>query len=170
MIRCICQYLERQKDRTNDFPAGSIFSFYRDSFWRNVILLLSCSSYVTLKSTTVLFATIPQYYLAAHCPPHLRPFSGPPHSGACFLLVQWFSPWVLTVSFCLRTSQWEPSSIFHLPSVPYIYRSSACHLLARWFAEPISSTLKMEAICSSETSDETQRTTRRHIADDDALH
>jgi hypothetical protein len=47
---------------------------------------------------------------------------------------------------------------------------SACHLLARWFAEPISSTLKMEAICSSETSVETQRTTRRHIPEDYTLH
>jgi hypothetical protein len=28
----------------------------------------------------------------------------------------------------------------------------------------------MEAICSSETSDETQRTTRRHIPEDDTLH
>jgi hypothetical protein len=37
-------------------------------------------------------------------------------------------------------------------------------------AEPISSTLKMEAICSSETSVETQRTTRRHIPEDDTLH
>jgi hypothetical protein len=46
---------------------------------------------------------------------------------------------------------------------------SACHLLAPWFAEPISSTLKMEAICSSETSVETQQTTRRHIAEDDTL-
>jgi hypothetical protein len=46
----------------------------------------------------------------------------------------------------------------------------ACHLLARWFAEPISSTLEMEAICSSETSVETQRTTRRHIPEDDILH
>jgi hypothetical protein len=44
-----------------------------------------------------------------------------------------------------------------------------CHLLARWFAEHISSTLKMEAICSSETSVETQRTTRRHIPEDDIL-
>jgi hypothetical protein len=34
----------------------------------------------------------------------------------------------------------------------------------------ISSTLKMEAICSSETSVETQRTTRRHIPEDDILH
>jgi hypothetical protein len=46
----------------------------------------------------------------------------------------------------------------------------ASHLLARWFAEPISSTVKMEAICSSETSVETQRTTRRHIPEDDTLH
>jgi hypothetical protein len=49
-------------------------------------------------------------------------------------------------------------------------KKPACHLLARWFAEPVSSTLKMEAICSSETSVETQRTTRRHIPEDDTLH
>jgi hypothetical protein len=45
------------------------------------------------------------------------------------------------------------------------------HLQGRWFfAELISSTLKMEAICSFETSGETQRTTRRHIPEDDTLH
>jgi hypothetical protein len=38
------------------------------------------------------------------------------------------------------------------------------------FAEPISSTLKMEAIYSSETSVVTQRTTWRHIPEDDTLH
>jgi hypothetical protein len=37
-------------------------------------------------------------------------------------------------------------------------------------AEIISSTLKMEAICSSETSFATQQTTRRHIPEDDTLH
>jgi hypothetical protein len=42
--------------------------------------------------------------------------------------------------------------------------SSRCHLLACWFlAEIISSSLKMEATCSSETSVDTQRTTRRYI-------
>jgi hypothetical protein len=34
-------------------------------------------------------------------------------------------------------------------------------------AEIISSTLKMEAICSSETSVDTQQTTQRHIPEDD---
>jgi hypothetical protein len=56
---------------------------------------------------------------------HLDPF---------FLLVLWFSP---SVSPCpgLTNRNW------FLPSVPYIYTSlptcehSACHLLARWFAE-----------------------------------
>jgi hypothetical protein len=38
------------------------------------------------------------------------------------------------------------------------------------FAEIISSTLKMEAICSPETSVTTQQTTRRHIPEDDTLH
>jgi hypothetical protein len=42
-------------------------------------------------------------------------------------------------------------------------------LLARWFAETISSTLKMEAMSSSETSVVTQRTTRRNIPEDDTL-
>jgi hypothetical protein len=47
----------------------------------------------------------------------------------------------------------------------------ACHLLASWFfSELISLTLKMEAICSSETSVETQRTIRRDIPEDDTLH
>jgi hypothetical protein len=40
----------------------------------------------------------------------------------------------------------------------------ACLLV---FAELIYSTLKMEAICSPETSVETQRTTWRHIPEDD---
>jgi hypothetical protein len=43
----------------------------------------------------------------------------------------------------------------------------ACLLV---FAELISSTLKMEAIYSSEMSVETQPTTLRHIAEDDTLH
>jgi hypothetical protein len=37
-------------------------------------------------------------------------------------------------------------------------------------AERISSALKMEAICSSETSVDTQRTTRRYIPEDGTLH
>jgi hypothetical protein len=44
---------------------------------------------------------------------------------------------------------------------------TACLLV---LAEIISSTLKMEAICSSETSVATQQTTRHHIPEDDTLH
>jgi hypothetical protein len=43
----------------------------------------------------------------------------------------------------------------------------ACLLV---FDELISSILKMEAICSSETSVETQWTTRRHIPEGDTLY
>jgi hypothetical protein len=43
----------------------------------------------------------------------------------------------------------------------------ACLLI---FAKLISSTLKMEAICYSVTSVDTQRTTRRYIPEDDTLH
>jgi hypothetical protein len=45
----------------------------------------------------------------------------------------------------------------------------ASHLLACGFAVPTTLTLKMEAICSSGTV-ETQRTTQRHIPEDDTLH
>jgi hypothetical protein len=69
-----------------------------------------------------------------------------------------------------------PSTLFHLPSVSCIIPDflladySVCHLLARWFlAELIFSTLKMEAVCSSETSVDTQRTTQRHIPEDGTL-
>jgi hypothetical protein len=37
-------------------------------------------------------------------------------------------------------------------------------------AERISSSPKMEAMCSSETSVDTERTTRRHIPEEDVLH
>jgi hypothetical protein len=53
---------------------------------------------------------------------------------------------------------------------PFKLIINECQLLAHWFAEPISLTLKMEAICSSETSVETQQTTQRHIPEDDTLH
>jgi hypothetical protein len=44
-------------------------------------------------------------------------------------------------------------------------------LFACWFlAELISSTLKMEAICSYETSVDTQLTTRRYIPEDNTHH
>jgi hypothetical protein len=57
------------------------------------------------------------------------------------------------------------ASIFRVEEI-----GSASKQVATWFAEPISSTLKMEAICSSETSVETQRTTRRHVPEDDTFH
>jgi hypothetical protein len=48
---------------------------------------------------------------------------------------------------------------------------SACHLLSCGFlAQLIFSTLKMEAICSSEKSVDTQRTTRQYIPEDGTLH
>jgi hypothetical protein len=52
-----------------------------------------------------------------------------------------------------------------------VKQNNACHQLACWFlAELISSTLKIEAFCSSETSVVAQRTTRRYIPEDDTLH
>jgi hypothetical protein len=65
--------------------------------------------------------------------------------------------WLLFLQYCLH----KPTDLTG--------QHYACHLLARWFPEPISSTLKTEAIRSSETSVETQRTTRRHIPEDNTL-
>jgi hypothetical protein len=48
---------------------------------------------------------------------------------------------------------------------------SGCHLLTCcFFLKLFSSTLKMEAICSSETLVATHQATRRHIPEDDTLH
>jgi hypothetical protein len=62
-----------------------------------------------------------------------------------------------------------PTELSFLILITFMYLYG--RLLARWFlAKLISPTLKMEAICSSETSVDTQRTTRRHIPEDDTLH
>jgi hypothetical protein len=96
------------------------------------------------------------------------------YSGSCLPVVRWFSPWVLMVSFCHMD---EPmgtefrSSTYLLFPIQTQISSRQIILFACWFfAKCISSTLKMEAICSSETSVETQRTTRCHIPEDDTLH
>jgi hypothetical protein len=59
--------------------------------------------------------------------------------------------------------------------IAYIFKvkeiSSARNQRAsKFLAELISSTLKMEAICSSEMSVDTQRTTRRYMPEDETLH
>jgi hypothetical protein len=62
------------------------------------------------------------------------------------------------------------ASIFRVEEINSAKTSklATCCLLV--FAELISLTLKMEAICSSETLVETQRTTRFHIPEDDTIH
>jgi hypothetical protein len=92
------------------------------------------------------------------------------HFDPAFLSVLWFSP---PVSPCpgLTNRNW----LWVLPSVPYIYipvfrgqSPLATCLLAALLN--YSTTLKMEAIRSSETSGTTQSTTRRHIPEEDTLH
>jgi hypothetical protein len=60
----------------------------------------------------------------------------------------------------------------HIASIFRVEEMSSVrnHQARRWQVELISSTLKMEAICSSETSVETKQTTRRHIPEGDTLH
>jgi hypothetical protein len=49
--------------------------------------------------------------------------------------------------------------------------AAAFHLLSRWFlAQLILSTMKMEAICSSETLVDFPRTTQCYIPEDGTLH
>jgi hypothetical protein len=76
------------------------------------------------------------------------------------------------VQCCIDTNQnqTKKSIIFWdmTPCSPSSFKL-ATHVLA-FFAELISSTLKMEAIFSSETSVETRRTSRRHIPENDILH
>jgi hypothetical protein len=58
------------------------------------------------------------------------------------------------------------ASIFRVEKI-----SGAGNVLSRWFlAQFIFSTLKMEAICSSEMSVNTQWTTRRYIPEGGTLH
>jgi hypothetical protein len=91
------------------------------------------------------------------------------------LVSYWFAG---LVHVCCRfhsviwTSEWEPSSSLLLTfCLLYIlvFRLADYSACLLDFAELISSSLKMEAICSSETSVVTRRTTRRHISEDDTL-
>jgi hypothetical protein len=59
----------------------------------------------------------------------------------------------------------EPRRCTKLIGSNYIMGASTCFL-----AKLILSTLKMEAICSSETPIETKRTTRRYIPEDGSLY
>jgi hypothetical protein len=85
--------------------------------------------------------------------------------------------WTVGLIFSYWRANGNRAPVSYLPSVSCInpdFRLAdycACHPLAcRFSAKLVSSTLKMEAICSSETSVNTQRTTRRYIPEDDTLH
>jgi hypothetical protein len=80
---------------------------------------------------------------------------------------------VLTVVVMKSTILWDVTSCSPL-RVNQHFGGTYCHQLQgrkiRWFlAQLIFSTLKMEAKCSSETSVDTQRTTRRYIPEDGTL-
>jgi hypothetical protein len=65
----------------------------------------------------------------------------------------------------------SPSSFNRRFGGTYRLHLQVCHLLSRWFlAQRIFSTLKMEAICSSAASVDTQRTTQRYIPEDSTFH
>jgi hypothetical protein len=58
-------------------------------------------------------------------------------------------------------------SVSEMAGVRFRVRTGICHLLSRWFlSENSFSTLKMEAICSSETSVDIQGNTRHYIPEE----
>jgi hypothetical protein len=72
----------------------------------------------------------------------------------------------------LSPSRQIPACYFNqttIDSFQILSNSSHINQITITIAEIISSTLKMEAICSSETSVATQQTTRRHIPEDGTL-
>jgi hypothetical protein len=71
-------------------------------------------------------------------------------------------------SYTEMAVQWLRLALSNGPNRASVSHPSPAYLLVP--AKIISSTLKMEAIYSSETSVETQQTTRRHITEHDTLH
>jgi hypothetical protein len=97
-------------------------------------------------------------------------FFDPEHGGDMFLRnVGWHSCRPLSRWFLVQLIFFDPEDggDMFLRNIGW----HSCRLLSRWFlAQLIFSTLKIEAICSSETSLNTQRTTRRVIPEDGTLH
>jgi hypothetical protein len=76
---------------------------------------------------------------------------------------------VLTAVVMKSTIFWD-ITLCSLLSVNRLFGGTYRHLLSRWFlALLIFSALKMEAICSSETSVDTQQTIWRYIPEDYTL-
>jgi hypothetical protein len=84
-----------------------------------------------------------------------------------FLLVLWFSPSIPPVEDWPIGTDSYPMFPIYTQVFPHVSILLATCLLAGLLN--YSSTLKMEAICSSETSGTTLRTTRRHIPEEDTL-
>jgi hypothetical protein len=106
--------------------------------------------------------------------------SDPTSNVSVALLSYWFarqSQWVLAVSFCPAG---EPTGIEFHSSISLLFPIQPEIPASRLLCLPpaftlvsysdYSSTLKMEAMCSSETSVYLQRTTRSYIPDDNTLH
>jgi hypothetical protein len=103
----------------------------------------------------------------------IRPFSGPMTPG---LFSYWLGGlvngcWRLHTDQPMRTKLHFPLTFcFLYTPIFWLAGYSASPAYSLVLAEIISSTLKMEAICSSDTSVATQQTTRRHIPEDYTLH
>jgi hypothetical protein len=89
-------------------------------------------------------------------------------------LGQYYQWRVSSSGMWLRLVCWVATDVSeeHIASIFRVEEIISCLLPACLLvlAEIISSTLKMEAICFSETLVATQQTTRRHIPEDDTFH
>jgi hypothetical protein len=69
-----------------------------------------------------------------------------------------------------RVVHWVSTDVSEVHIASIFRVESSCHLLSCWFlAQVIFSTLKVEAICSSETSVDTQQAARRYVPEDGTL-
>jgi hypothetical protein len=140
---CTCQR-RRSRSRREQLRAS------RDSFWRHNFLGAIESLELSLLSEG---ADATKKCFHAHV---IRCFG--------FNLDRWARPWF----FPGGGGGGQRQNLLPNFSIWTVYNSES---IIFWDMTPCSlSTLKMEAICSSETSIVTQRTTRRHIPENDTLH
>jgi hypothetical protein len=136
-------------------------------------LLHACISLARLLSLTCWFPVqhtlFPYLFPRPATPPIFRAIKTP------VLVSYWFAQWSCespVVSFCPIVSQWELRCILPFPSYfiynPKFLASQLRGLLPAFMLVSCSAYLaqKMEVICSSETSVDFQRTTRRYIPED----
>jgi hypothetical protein len=166
-----------------------IFDAFKSSYYRNVVALKKIAGFKTDEirsscSAGRLISTFMESKSLLPCSrelsilPYLQPFKSTPHSHQPISVR---SNLVLSFDLHLRPSS---DSSLEISDILFV-KSGLWRRVVRWVSTdvseehiasifkvegPVSSTLKIEAICFSEASVETQGTTRRHIPEYYTLH